>query len=615
MAQDIKKSIRPLRNRSYLNRDFDSLRAELLKYAQTYFPDRIKDFSEASLGGLLLDFAAFVGDTNAFYLDHQFGELNIETAVESKNIERQLRLAGVTITGASPSVVDVDFYIEVPAESVADGSIQPQVASLLTILQTTTLKANNGTIFTLTEDVDFSKTDSDGELVADVIVSETDGSGNPSYYILKLSGTLVSGTYATQSFQIPNTIVPFRTITLSKEDVTDVLSIIDSDGNEYYEVESLSQDTVFRGILNTDDDNELVKENLELLPAPRRFTRETSYQTGLTTIRFGSGRADTLDDDIIPDPSELAIPLYGKNTFSRFSIDPGSLLDTQTLGISPTNTTITVNYRYGGGLNHNVAAESIRTVTALKYSFPGSLDQATAQSVRNSIDVKNLGEAEGGEDALTLDELKSKVPSARNAQSRIVTREDLISRVYTMPSNFGRVFRAGIRSNPNNPLATQLYIISRDSKKNLVTSPDTLKKNLRTYLNQYRLISDAIDILDAEVLNIGVTFHIAVDPSANKSTVVQSVISDLKSYFDIKNFQIDSPINLSEVRNIIINGRNVVSVIDLEIENKTGVVNEASYSESNFNVSANTIKSLVIGNPGSIFEVKYPDNDIVGSAS
>jgi hypothetical protein len=615
MAQDIKKSIRPLRNRSYLNRDFDSLRAELLKHAQTYFPDRIKDFSEASLGGLLLDFAAFVGDTNAFYLDHQFGELNIETAVETKNIERQLRLAGVTITGASPSVVDVDVFIEVPAETVSDGSIQPQATALLTILQTTTLKANNGTIFTLTEDVDFSETDDDGELTSEVIISEVDGSGNPSYYILKSPGTFISGTYATQSFQIPNTIVPFRTITLSKEDITDILSIIDSDGNEYYEVESLSQDTVFRGIVNADDDDELVKESLELLPAPRRFTRETSYQTGLTTIRFGSGRADTLDDDIIPDPSDLAIPLYGKNTFSRFSIDPGSLLDTQTLGISPTNTTITVDYRHGGGLSHNVAAESIRTVTSLKYKFPGSVVQSTAQSIRNSIDVKNSGPAEGGEDAPTLDELKDKVPSARNAQSRIVTREDLISRVYTMPSNFGRVFRTGIRSNPNNPLATQLYIISRDSQKNLVTSPDTLKKNLRTYLNQYRLISDAIDILDAEVLNISVSFHVAVDPAANKSVVVQSVISDLKSYFDIKNFQIDSPINLSEVRNIIINGRNVVSVIDLEIENKTGTINEVEYSESNFNVTANTIKGLVVGNPGSIFEVKYPDNDIVGSAS
>jgi len=609
------KKIRLSRNRAYLNRDFDSLRAELLKYAQTYFPDRISDFSEASLGGMLLDFAAFVGDTNAFYLDHQFGELNVETAIETRNIERHLRLAGVTISGASPSVVDVDFYIEVPAETNSEGSIQPQAAGLLTIQETTTLKANNGVTFTLTESIDFSETSSDGDLAADVQVSETDGSGNPTYYILKATGTCTSGEYKTQSFQIPNSFVAFRTLTLSQENIAEIISVIDSDNNEYYEVGSLTQDTVFHGILNADSDNELVKENLELLPAPRRFVKETSYQTGLTTLRFGSGRAETLDNDIIPDPSELAIPLYGKNTFSRFSIDPGNLLDTQTLGISPVNTTISIEYRYGGGLNHNVVSDSIRTMSGLRYTFPGSVSQSTAQSIRNSIDVKNPEPARGGDDALTLDELRDKIPSARNAQNRIVTREDLLSRVYTMPSSFGRVFRAGIRSNPNNPLATQLYIISRDNQKNLVTSPDTLKKNLRTYLNQYRLISDAIDILDTEVLNIGVAFHIAVDPSANKSSVVQNVIADLKSYFDIKNFQIDTPINLSEVRNIIINGKNVVSVIDLEIENKTGTINELEYSDANFNVTANTIKGLVIGTPGSIFEVKYPDTDIIGSVS
>jgi len=184
-----------------------------------------------------------------------------------------------------------------------------------------------------------------------------------------------------------------------------------------------------------------------------------------------------------------------------------------------------------------------------------------------------------------------------------------------MPSNFGRVFRAGIRSNPNNPLATQLYIISRDKDKLLVTSPDSLKKNLRIYLNQFRLISDAIDILDTQVINMGVSFHVAVDPSANKSTVIQGVISDLKSYFDIRNFQIDSPINMSEVQNIIINSTGVVSVIDLEVTNKTGTIVDREYSDASFNVSANTVKGLVIGDPGTIFEVKYPDVDIVGIAS
>lgn len=614
MSLDVKKKLRPARNRSYLNKDFDSLRAELLRYAQVYFSDRIKDFSEASLGGLLLDLAAFIGDTNSFYLDHQFNELNVMTAVETLNVERHIRSAGVEITGASPAVVEVDFYIEVPAETLSTGKIQPQASALPTIMEGTILKANNGVTFELTEDLDFSKTDDTGNLIAKTVISTTDSSGNPTSYILSLTGICVSGIVTTQTFRISK-FIPFRTITLSKENVTEIISVKDGEGNEYYEVASLTQDTVFRGILNTNDDNDLVKENLELLPAPYRYTKQMSLQTGLTTLRFGGGRAETLDDDIVPDPSELALPLYGKRTFSRFSIDPGSLLKTQTLGIAPVNTTITVEYRYGGGLSHNVAAGTIRTISNLRYKFPDDVTQSVAQSVRNSIDVKNSSAAEGGDDAPTLDELRDKVSAARNSQSRIVTRQDLLARVYTMPSRFGRVFRASVRSNPNNPLATQLFIISRDKNKKLVTSPDSLKLNLRTYLNEYRLISDAIDILDAQVINIGVDFHVAVDPSANKNTVIQGVISNLTSYFDIRNFQIDSPINLSEVQNIIINSSGVVSIIDLKISNKTGTVLDRVYSDISFNVSANTVKGLVIGNPGSIFEVRYPEVDIVGNAS
>jgi hypothetical protein len=237
-----------------------------------------------------------------------------------------------------------------------------------------------------------------------------------------------------------------------------------------------------------------------------------------------------------------------------------------------------------------------------------------ASQVRASIDIRNDSVARGGDDALTLDELRSKIPAARNAQSRIVTREDLLARVYTMPSGFGRVFRAGVRSNPNNPLSTQLFITSRDRQKKLVTSPDTLKKNLRTYLNQFRLISDAIDILDAQVINTKVTFQVAVEPNTNKRLAVQNVISDLKEYFNIKNFQIDQPISTADITNIIINTPGVLSIINLKITGISGNVLERAYSNSAFNVSSNTFKGLIIGPPGSIFEVRYPDFDIIGSA-
>ena len=615
MGFDIKKKIRPERNRTYLNKDFDSLRAELLRYARIYFPDKIKDFSEASLGGLLLDMAAFVGDVNSFYLDHQFNELNVETAVETSNIERHIRNAGVKITGASPAFVPVTVYIEVPSETLSDDTTRPQRSALPIIQKGTIFTANNGVTFELVDNLDFGETNDSNVIKAESVIAETDSSGRPLSYVLFLTGDTVSGTVTTETFSIPNTFVPFRTLTLSQENITEIISITDALGNTYYEVESLTQDTVFKGILNKSDDDEIVKENLEIIPAPYRFTSSTSVRTGLTTVQFGSGKADSLDDDVIPDPSELALPLFGKRTFSRFSIDPGNLLDTQTLGISPVNTTITIQYRYGGGLRHNVSSETIRTVSSLNIKFKGGLSVTTAQFVRASIDVTNLSAASGGEDPPTLGELRDKVPAARNAQSRIVTREDLLARVYTMPSNFGRVFRSGIRSNPNNPLATQLFIVSRDINSNLITSPDSLKKNLRTYLNQFRLISDAIDILDAQVIDIGVKFSVVADPSANKNAVVQTVISNLASYFDISNFQIDAPIVISEAQNIIINSPGVISLTGLEIFNRVGVIDNRLYSNISLNIPANTFKGLIIGSPGSIFQMKYPNVDIIGSAT
>lgn len=604
---------KPARIPSYLSKDFGSFRADLLRYAKTYFPDRIKDFSEASVGGMFLDFAAFVGDNNSFYLDHQFGEVFPETAVEPKNIERHIRDAGIKITGASPAVVSPDVYIEVPAATVNGRSV-PKASTLPVITQGSIWQGNNGTSFNLTRDINFAETDDAGELTATLIVGDVDSSGAPTSFILKKSGECVSGVTATQTFRIGSDFVAFRKLTLAHENVTEIVSVTDTDGNDYYEVESLTQDVVFRGIVNRGTDGKLVKEALELIPAPYRYTKTTSVETRLTTIQFGSGRADTLDDDIVPDPSELAIPLYGKRQFSRFSIDPNSLLQTRTLGISPINTTITVEYRHGGGLSHNVAAQTIKSVKTLLMKFPGLPNSTESAQVRASVSIVNEDAAAGGESAPTLEELRAQIPAARNMQARIVTREDLLARVYTMPSNFGRVFRAGIRSNPNNPLAAQLFIISRNAKSELVVSPDTLKKNLIVYLNQFRLISDAIDILDARVVNVSVEFQIVTDPNSNSSLVIQAAISRLKKYFDRKNFQIDQPIVPDEVRDTIYNTPGVVTVADVKFRNMAGTVSERVYSDSTFDVTANTNKGLIVGPPGSIFEVKYPNYDIIGSA-
>lgn len=615
MAIDVKKKLRKERNRTFLAKDFDAFRAELLTYARTYFPDKIQDFSEASLGGLLLDMVSFVGDSLSFYLDHQFTELNPLTATERRNILLHLRNAGVKTVGSSPASTRVKFYIRVPAEQAPDGSYRPKTSCLPIIRAGTTCTAVTGVRFNLTEDLDFSEVNIDGSMVANTSVLNSSSSGDPIDYVMSLDGLCISGEETTDSYGLSNQHIPFRELTLTNVDVSDIMSVTDSEGNEYYQVETLSQDTVYRAIENMGPDGLLVSMNLEIVPAPRRYTTAFDPITRLTTIRFGSGNADTLDDDIVPDPSELSLPLYGKKHFSRFSIDPNSLLQTQTLGISPRGTTVNVRYRYGGGLNHNVAAGSIRNLGTLNIQFENFPTAGESQAVRSSVELRNMEPARGGDIAPSLEDLRTRIPSAKQMQSRIVSRQDLISRIYTMPNTFGRVFRAGISDNPVNPLAAQLYIISRDRNGNLTRSPDALKSNLSKYLNDFRLISDAIDILDARVANFEVRFGIMTAPGANKGGVVQSVISRLRSILRVENFQIDQPIVIDDMINVIINTPGVVSLINLDVLSKNGTEESRTYSDFYFDYESATRNKIITAPRGTMFELKYPDFDIVGTAT
>lgn len=607
-----------IRDRKYLNKTFDSLRQDLLEYAKVYYPDRIKDFSDSSLGGLFLDFAAYVGDVTSYYLDHQFSELDPTQAVETQNIENHLTNAGVEIVGSSPAVCPIEFTIEIPA--VRTGNSDRPRDDLLPIIKRGTVPiADNGVLFNLLDDLDFSKTDKAGKLIARQVIGRSTSAGVPLTFFLTLSGICLSGFYEQEQFSIGNEFTPFKRITLSNPNVTQIVGVYDAKGNVYFEVKDLSDDVVFKGITNRGEDGELVQENLAILPAPYRFKKDVDLGTRLTTMTFGGGSAESLDDDVIPDPSEFALPLYGKNTFPITSLNPARLLQTKTLGVISSNTTLTVLYRWGGGLDHNIDPGSITDVQTLLMDFPAAPSASDAASVRSSITVANAKKASGGEDPPLIDDLKLLIPQIRNSQSRIVTKEDLLARVYTMPSNFGRVFRAAIRSNPNNPLASQLFVISRDSSANLILSPDALKDNLKTYLNQYRMISDAVDVLDAAIINLRLDFELTIDPAYNKQLILQNVLKILKKYFDIKNFHIDQPIVISDVVTTIYKTPGIVSVNNrpnnsmLKFTNLTGVKGTRIYSDVNFDITSNTTKGMLIPPPGGLFELKYPDVNLVGT--
>jgi hypothetical protein len=324
-GSDNKTVLKSVRQRNYLARDFDGFRSVLLDYARSYYPDRIQDFSESSVGGLFLDMAAYIGDNMSFYMDHLYGELNTDTVVETANIERALNNAGVPIHGAASAVVIVDFYVEIPL--LNDGSLNPDPTLIPTINAETTIQAENGTSFTLLEDVKFWYSDPvSGAISIDSTVDVFNGRrllGNVVSKILKKSGLCCSGVQTTETFSIA-TFTKFRKLILSKPDVIQIISVKDGLGNTYYEVDSLSNDVVYRNVLNTTSDSSLVKDNLKIIPAPYRFTKNVSLSNRTCSLTFGGGSADSLEDDIIPDPSEFALSLPYSQTFSKISINPVS---------------------------------------------------------------------------------------------------------------------------------------------------------------------------------------------------------------------------------------------------------------------------------------------------
>jgi hypothetical protein len=612
---NVKKNLKLKRQRNYLARDFDSFRTELLQYAQTYFPDKIQDFSEASVGGMLLDLVAFVGDTTSFYLDHQFNELRLDTAVERKNVERLVRLTGTKVKGASPAYCDVNFTFRVDSELI-DGGYYPKNAQLPIVRSGTTVRSNTGINFTLSNDVDFSETNSRDEYIATYTIAATGSDGNPTSYLVTRSGTCASGNTSEESFTFGSDLTPFKTITLNNPNVSEIILVKDSEGNDYYEVDTLAQDTVFLATRNLGDDSDVVDDSLAVVPAPYRFVSRATIDSGVVTLVFGSGNANSLDNDILPDPSEVAVPLFGdRRSFSRSSIDPNTLLNSQSLGITPINTTIRVRYRHGGGVSHNVASNTIKTVTNLITVFNETTSPTKVAAIRSSITVNNVASAAGGENAPTLEELRAIALDVRNAQNRIVTKEDLLARVYTMPTNFGRAFRIGISPNPVNPLSSILFVISRDKDGYLTQSPDALKRNISTYLNEFRVISDAFDVLDARVINIGFRYTVVVDPREDKSAIITRINNSLAEYMSTSNMNINGSIQVADVINLIINQDGVTSLENykfvIKSETETG---SSTRTYSGFSADLTIRRGALTPPTGGIFEVKYPDNDIVGNA-
>ena len=282
------------------------------------------------------------------------------------------------------------------------------------------------------------------------------------------------------------------------------------------------------------------------------------------------------------------------------------------MGISPTNTTIFVRYKHGGGINHNVNSNSIRSFSSIEWIFQPGISSTESRDVRLSVDINNSLPARGGSNPPSIEAVRSIIPMAKSQQNRIVTREDLLARIMSMPSEFGRCYRAGLRSTPSNPLSMSIYLVGLDNEGLLTHVSDTFKLNLRTYINDLRLVSDAFDILDSPISNFGINFNIIASPTSNKFDVLENVINRLRALVPLRFMNIDQPLLESEFISAILNTRDVISLVDFKLEGITGTRENRIYSNYVYDVEANKNLGMYFPPPGGLFEMRHPNFDIIG---
>jgi len=603
------------RDIKYLNRDFNDFRSRLIEYSRTYFPQTYQDFSATSPGMLFIEQASYVGDVLSYYLDNQFQENFIQFAQQSNNIFELAYMFGYKPKVTSTSQTDIDIFQQIPAKNVS-GNYFPDFEYALKILQNATFATSDPINFIMEEEVDFSVSSSQDP--TSVSVYQT-SNNIPIYYLLQKTRKVISSTIKTEEFNFGDPS-PFQTININDNNIIKILDITDSDGNIWKEVDCIGQETVFNSIKNTNindpNSGKDVPYILKLQKAPYRFaTRFTSFNN--LQIQFGAGSPNDIIEEIIPNPNNVGLGLPFKKDKLTTAFSPTNFLYTGTYGISPTNTTLTVRYLVGEGIRSNVPSNSITSTSNVTPTFNNNnpLNPTTANYVFTSLSINNPFPATGGGNGDNLNEIRQNTMAASFAQHRSVTPNDYLVRALSMPSDFGSITKACIKK----PLLTDnqvstietlcLYVLSQNSQGNLDLASNILKENLRTYLSEYKMIGDNIEIKDGYIINFGVDFEIIVLPNHNNSEVLLNCIDEIKVLFNSQNFQFDQPILIKDVFILLDKVKGVQTVKNVKFSNKVG----GSYSQYAYDIDAATQNQTIYPSlDPSVFELRYPNEDIKG---
>lgn len=656
------------RDIKYLNKDFESFRDNLIQYSKTYFPQTYSDFNEASPGMLFIEMASYIGDVLSYYTDDSLKESLMLYAEDRENVVALANYLGYKPKVISPAIVKLSVYQLVPSRRKINSGIdyEPHPDYYLRIKEGMICDANNNTTFRTTELLDFSSKD---ECEISVYTRATDGS--PEYYLIKKYVNAISGQLRSVTVNFGNTPKQFSKINLAETNVIDIHDIRDSNGNKYYEVPYLAQEMVYIDYPNSEQtDKDLVQFKdsvpniLKLLKTSRRFVKQINSDN-TTTIVFGGGQS-TADETLIPNFKNVGLGLNSSISRLGSSFDPANFLKNNTYGQSPTGN-ITVSYLVGGGVQTNVGVGTITKIDSISFDDDTVAFQNNPEIyniVKQSVAVDNEFTATGGRGPETIEEIRENSLANFGAQNRAVTRKDYQVRTLSLPAKFGGVAKAhcspdgeldnnspaSILANPdvldeftslisdlksreltedetrqevqkfligkknniqekNNPFAINLYVLGYDSNKNLSFLNRAIKENVKTYMSEFRLLTDGVNLLDGFIINIGVDFEIRVYGGYNKQEVLTRCITELKEYFSIDNWTFNMTINISEIELLIAGVEGVSSVPKCEIINKC----LGSYSKHSYNIQAATKGKMVYPSlDPSVFELKFPNQDIKG---
>lgn len=612
----------------YLGRDFDSLKKGLIDFAKVYYPNTYNDFNEASPGMMFIEMAAYVGDVLNYYIDSQLKESMILSATERNSVLNIAAAMGYKPKLSVPSIVDLDVFQLLPA--IGSGTtIAPDKRYCVKIEPGARIRSTaGGAEFIVQNKIDFSIDNIYDPLV--ISVYSMDANGAPNYYLAKKTVKAISASPRTTTIDVESATKFFK-FQLQEENLIGIDSIIDADGNTWYEVPYLAQDTIFERVENTaynDPDAAVYGEEtpylLKLKRVPRRFiTRVTN--AGLE-VQFGSGVSSAPDEELLATPENIGLSLPTGKEDIDFSIDPASPVFTTAYGIAPSNTTLTVTYLVGGGISANTPSNTINNIIGIDTSgtnFP-TTNATLNTSILNSIAFNNPTAAVGGRSAETIEEIRQNALSQVMTQNRAITREDYIIRAYAMPNIYGSVAKVFITPDEQNnisstavgdtvanPLALNMYMLGYDNNKNLTQVNRAVKENLKTYLSQYRMLTDSINFRDAYIINIGVDFDIVVLPGFNTNEILLNAVDAVKKLFDIDKWQVNQPILYSDIFGVLLKVKGIQTVTNIRITNLNDEL--SGYSNITYNIKEATKNGIVYPSlDPAIFEVKYPNNDIKG---